>query len=799
MDFGARFERLSRQLTSVLFLAGLVLVALGVAGVSPSILLVGPLVGFGGVLLLVHELLGQRVPTRVAKIHAATLWVGPVVAGAVVAARPALSTGELQAVGGIVGLLGIGNYLVRPLYVWVVVRLLGGLGLTGTAATTDAGDETPGTDRATSDARETDTAEWTEPADPSPVTPTAESTPTADSTSTPDSTPAADSTSTTNSTPAPDSTPTQDSVPLDAESPAETVSTEDEMPEGVNATPASDRETPPADATTADLIEEATGASDTADAVDTESAPSVSIAEALGTTEFPGRFREEAEDLATFWAEHDLDYSPASLARLDGFVDEQWDSERFADATFGGSGYDAEAFTGIVAQVGSYAGEVLVRHESGTWVEAGETGWAVALDRGDETVVVDVFEIAKLSVRDYARFFATYRELAADPVETHRSPDPGDVPEELIEPALDPDRFDTAEPSESEAVPFDPVEGGLDEGPASTTPATDEAGDATAGDRSEDAVDPTDAGPTTTADEWTPKPPASTRADTGSDADPAESEATDATSEDGTEGVDLLSVAAGTPGAEGVAIEDGDPDAFAAAAADFAAEFDAYDLDGSPSSLLRLDALLEDHDAGDLRALGAYFGEVLCEGHGGRWVIDDGVWGVAVDLEGTTAFVNPFEVTDCCLDGDRTFEAAYHVVEGRPDEVAVSLAAEAETLATAWPEYDLDFSIGSLTRLDDLANTEFDPTVAEADGTAIPIDLTDRSLMAGGYFGAVLVRAGDARWADDRPFGLVVTSGASSTTVNVVTLAANAIRGAASFVGSAEAYSDEQVQPDRDT
>lgn len=766
MDSGARIERLSRQLTSILFLSGVVLVALGTAGMAPSMTLVGPLVLAGALFLIAHELLQYRIPTALVRTHAATLWVGPILAAAVVLARPTLSAGELQAIGGGVGLVAIGNYLVRPAYVWLATGLFG---LVSSTADSDREDRS-GSDRS---ARATDRSESGERRSNAEV-----DRPATDSADEPS--PSADSTIEEGVDPADWTRPAgsdpvrsagSESAATDEGSPAETVS-------------------PSSGPATADFLEETTPADAGREAPSADTDASVSMAEALGTTDFPERFREEATDLAAFWAEHDLDYSPASLARLDGFVDDQWDNERFAEVSFGGSGYDAEAFTGIVTQVGSYAGEVLVRNESARWVEGGETGWAVELDGPDRRQIVDVFAIAMLSVRDYARFLATYRELSPDPVETERSPDPGDVPEELIEPALEPDRAATdaaGEHSRAPAAAADETGDDTDRGSPTTTAADADAAE-TASESSISEVD-------TTAEEWTSPPGADSR-----DTPAAETGSADGSEEEipASEQIDLLSVAAGGHGDVGVQADDGDPSAFAATADRLADRWSAYDLDCSPSSLLRLDAVLaETDDPGTVRELGAYFGEVLSAGRAGRWVLENGLWGVAVDFDGPTAFVNPFEVADQCLESDRTFEAAYHVADGQSAAIAVSLSTEAETLANAWPEYDLDFTISSLGRLDDLANVEFDPIVAEVDGAAIPIDVTDRAVMTGGYFGEVLVRAGEARWAEDRPFGLVVTAGESPTTVNVVTLAANAIRGAASFVGSAEAYTDKQVRPDR--
>lgn len=93
----------------------------------------------------------------------------------------------------------------------------------------------------------------------------------------------------------------------------------------------------------------------------------------------PERFPEEAAQLVDFWPEFDFDYSRASLVRLDEFLASQFDPSRFRNATFGGTADDSRLFTGLVIQLGSYYGEVLVRTAGATWTETGAFGWVVAL------------------------------------------------------------------------------------------------------------------------------------------------------------------------------------------------------------------------------------------------------------------------------------------------------------------------------------------------------------------------------------------------------------------------------------
>jgi drug/metabolite transporter (DMT)-like permease len=109
--------------TVVALAAAAVLVAAGTAGVGAS-----PLFVVGAALLAVPlwplgaalaDTAWQRVDPHA---FAADLWLGPVVAALVVAAFLDATPDEVQALGGLVGLVGMANYFLRPVY-----RLLYGL------------------------------------------------------------------------------------------------------------------------------------------------------------------------------------------------------------------------------------------------------------------------------------------------------------------------------------------------------------------------------------------------------------------------------------------------------------------------------------------------------------------------------------------------------------------------------------------------------------------------------------------------------------------------------------------------
>ncbi len=108
--------------TVVLLAGGLPLVAAGTAGVAGSLALVVALAAAGGALYLAAERLDASADPDGAsgaldpRAVAADLWLGPFLAAAVVGAYLGASPGEVQALGGLLGLVGMLNYFLRPFY-----------------------------------------------------------------------------------------------------------------------------------------------------------------------------------------------------------------------------------------------------------------------------------------------------------------------------------------------------------------------------------------------------------------------------------------------------------------------------------------------------------------------------------------------------------------------------------------------------------------------------------------------------------------------------------------------------------
>jgi len=111
-----RIERQTRRITSVCLVAAAVLIGPGAAGLAPSLAFVAGCLGLAGLALTARERLVATVDREVVRVHAQTLWIGLALAAAVGLLWMDLTPGELQTVGGLVGLLGMANYLLRPVY-----------------------------------------------------------------------------------------------------------------------------------------------------------------------------------------------------------------------------------------------------------------------------------------------------------------------------------------------------------------------------------------------------------------------------------------------------------------------------------------------------------------------------------------------------------------------------------------------------------------------------------------------------------------------------------------------------------
>lgn len=108
----------SVRATFVLLVASLLLVGPGLAGLGSSLVLAVAVLATAVGLFALRARIpgGPTVLDQKLGAYARVVWVGPAIAGAVCLAFLGASPAELQALGGLVGLLGMVNYFLRPVY-----------------------------------------------------------------------------------------------------------------------------------------------------------------------------------------------------------------------------------------------------------------------------------------------------------------------------------------------------------------------------------------------------------------------------------------------------------------------------------------------------------------------------------------------------------------------------------------------------------------------------------------------------------------------------------------------------------
>ena len=122
-----KYERLVLTVSGLCLFAAAVLILLGLAGLTPTPLLVVALVLFTAAVYAAIDLGDVRA------WYLRRLWVGALVPTLVVLAGllTRWSAGELQALGGIVGMVGVINLFLRPVYSLLYYLLTSVLRLAG--------------------------------------------------------------------------------------------------------------------------------------------------------------------------------------------------------------------------------------------------------------------------------------------------------------------------------------------------------------------------------------------------------------------------------------------------------------------------------------------------------------------------------------------------------------------------------------------------------------------------------------------------------------------------------------------
>lgn len=108
----------SVRATFVLLVASLALVGAGLAGLASSLLLAGAVLALAVALLALRTRVpdGPTIFDRELGAYGRVLWVGPAIAAVVSLAFLGATPAELQALGGLLGLVGMANYFLRPVY-----------------------------------------------------------------------------------------------------------------------------------------------------------------------------------------------------------------------------------------------------------------------------------------------------------------------------------------------------------------------------------------------------------------------------------------------------------------------------------------------------------------------------------------------------------------------------------------------------------------------------------------------------------------------------------------------------------
>lgn len=122
-----RIERTTGAATSIALVAAGVLLVPAFAGFGASLALAALTAGVTVLAFLARQQVRALAPVPWLRLHFETAWIGAAVAALVLVAFAGSTSEELQTLGAVVGLLGLFNYLLRPIYFAagsIVVRVM---------------------------------------------------------------------------------------------------------------------------------------------------------------------------------------------------------------------------------------------------------------------------------------------------------------------------------------------------------------------------------------------------------------------------------------------------------------------------------------------------------------------------------------------------------------------------------------------------------------------------------------------------------------------------------------------------
>ncbi|NLV04904.1 hypothetical protein [Haloarcula rubripromontorii] len=118
MDTEAAIRHGTMQVTVLLLVAAALAIGFGVAGIGASLPIVVGLLVLTAVLFVARPDEDRLGPVAGVDLDGVvrSLWLAPLVTALALLVRLSATPGEVQAIGGLLGLAGMANYFLRPVY-----------------------------------------------------------------------------------------------------------------------------------------------------------------------------------------------------------------------------------------------------------------------------------------------------------------------------------------------------------------------------------------------------------------------------------------------------------------------------------------------------------------------------------------------------------------------------------------------------------------------------------------------------------------------------------------------------------